>query len=40
MDALRPNSRFLSTPCGMVPTYVEDSLAEMEHWFGRFIGRG
>ncbi len=30
----------LSTQGGMVPTYVEDSLAEMEHLFGTFIGRG
>jgi hypothetical protein len=29
----------LSTQGGMVPTYVEDSLAEMEHLFGTFIER-
>ena len=29
----------LSTQGGMVPTYVEDSLAEMEHLFGGFIER-
>ena len=29
----------LSTQGGMVPTYVEDSLVEMEHLFGGFIER-
>ena len=27
----------LSTQGGMVPMYLEDSLAEMEHWFRGFI---
>ena len=29
----------LSTQGGMVPTYVEDSLAEMEHLFGAGCGK-
>ena len=29
----------LSTQSGMVPTYVEDSLAEMEHLFRGYIER-